>query len=265
MRMSLRPSVSFFVLALVVALAVTAPGQEESAPPQEPGPDPQIEAAQNVLQPRNPEQQIELADQFIQDYPDSPHLSRIYMAAADAHRRLSHFDQAVEYGKKSIELEPGNIISLLVVCDSLSEGAKEGDAGYEERLSEAEEYSQRALSLLPEYGQSIPRRPDMPEEQYKLQEQFLEAQARATLGYIYLRRKQFAEAERELTLAIELNQLQPSAADFERLGVVQVEQQKYQEASQSFLRCSEIGGASFSTCERRLQMVKESLGGSESP
>lgn len=265
MRISLRPSVSLFVLALVVALAVTTPGQEESAPPQEPGPDPQIVAAQNVLQSRSPEQQIELADQFIQDYPDSPYMGRIYMAAASAHRMLNHFDQAVEYGEKSIELNPGNLISLLVVCDALSEGAKEGEAGYEERLSKAEEYSQRALSVLPEFVQSIPRRPDMPEEQYKLQEQYLEAQARATLGYIHLRRKQFAEAERELTLAIELNQLQPSAADFERLGVVQVEQQKYQEARQSFLRCSEIGGASFSTCERRLRIVEESLGGPESP
>lgn len=265
MRISLRPRVNFFIMALVVALAVTALGQEESTPPQEPAPDPHIEAAQNVLQSRNPEQQIELADQFVQDYPDSPYLSRIYMAAASAHRMLNHFDQAVEYGEKSIELNPSNLIALLVVCDSLSEGAKEGDAGYEERLDRAAEYSQRALSVLPEFVQAIPRRPDMPEEQYKLQEQYLEAQARATLGYIHLRRKQFAEAETELKLAIELNQLQPSAADFERLGVVQVEQQKYQEAREAFRRCSEIGGSAFSTCERRLEIVEQSLGGADAP
>jgi tetratricopeptide (TPR) repeat protein len=263
--MHVRASVSFIVVGLAVVLSLAALGQEEPATPQEPAVDPQVEAVQNVLQSRNPEQQLDLAEQFIQDYPESPYLSRIYLAAASAHRMLNHFDQAVEFGERAVELNPGDLISLLVVSDSLSEGARKEDAGYEERLSRAEEYSQRALTVLPEFVLAIPRRPDVPEEQYKLQEQYLEAQARATLGYVHLRRDRFADAERELKLATELNQLQPSAADFERLGVVQLEQQELEGARQSFLRCSQIGGPAFSTCERRLQFVEDKLGQQDSP
>lgn len=248
------------ILALLVCLAAAPSllmGQEE--PPPQPPPDPELEAAQNVMQGATPEEQVELAEHFLEQYPESPYRARILMVAAGAHRMLNHLDEAVEYGERALELNPRDPVSLLVVADALSEGANPSAPNYDERLNQAEVYSQRALELLPELFQSVPRRPDVPEEQYKLRENYMLAQARATLGYIYLRREQLSAAEQELRLATELNQLQPNAADYERLGVALVQQKKYKEAGEAFQNCSDYGGPAFENCRKRLDFVEEQL------
>jgi len=252
---------TLLMLVLMAALSLAAASQESSTPqvPEQPVVDPQAEAYQAVLRAGGPQQQLALAEQFVRDYPGSPYLSHIYLAAGSAHRMQGHFDQAVEYGERALELNPRDVISLLLIADSLSEGARKDDPGYEDMLTRAQDYSQQALDILPEYFGAIQRRPDVPEEHYKMREQYFEAQARATLGYVYLRRKQFAEAENQLRQATELNHFQPSAADFERLGVVQVEQNKLEEARRSFLRCAEVGGAAFSTCQKRVEIVDEMM------
>lgn len=267
MRTDTRTSLILALLVCLAATPATLLGQdqqqqqkEQQQPqPQQPPPDPELVAAQGVMQGATPEEQVELADQFLQQYPVSPYRARILMVAAGAHRMLNHLDEAVEYGERALDLNPRDAISLLVVADALSEGAKPSAPNYEERLDQAADYSQRALELLPELFQAIPRRPDVPEEQYKMRENYMMAQAHATLGYVFLRREQLSAAEQELKLATELNQLRPNAADYERLGVVLMEQKKFKEAGQAFQNCADLGGPAFENCNKRLGYVEEQL------
>lgn len=256
-------------LALLILLAVwpaTAEQQQqqEEQPQQAQGAeappvDPQMEALQSILQTIEPQQRLELVETFLAQYPESPYRPNVYLAAAEAHRMLNHYDQAAEFGERALEINPRDPLPMLLIADSLSEGAQPTRPDYEEKMSKAEEYSRQALSLLPELFASVPRRPEVPEEEYRLREQYVEAQAHATLGYIYLRRKDYTAAEEELKLATELNQLRPNAADFERLGVVQVERQKYEEARAAFERCRDLGGIAFQTCQQRLELLNEMI------
>jgi tetratricopeptide (TPR) repeat protein len=233
--------------------------QQQQEQPQQPQVDPELEAAQNVLQAATPQEQVELAEQFLEKYPESTYRAHVLMAAAGAHRMLNHMDKAIEYGKRALELNPRDAISMLLVADALSEGAKASAPDYEQRLDQAEDYSRQALDLLPQLFQSVQRRPDVPEEQYKMREDYMLAQAHATLGYIYLRREQLPAAEQELRMATELNQLRPNAADYERLGVTLMEQKKYQEASEAFRSCADYGGPAFENCHKRLEFVEGEL------
>jgi len=247
------------LLFLLAVLPAASKPQQEKGQEAQPAVNPEIEAAQTIMQTRDPQQRLALVDQFLTQYPASQYRSNVLVAAAEAHRMQNHFDQAVDFGEQALALNPRDPISLILVADALSEGALPDQPDYQQKINKAEQYSRRALTILPELFASWPHRPDVPEEQYKLQENYMEAQVHATLGYIYYRRKEFTAAEEELSLATQLNQLRPNAADYERLGVVQVEQKKYQSAKVSFQRCQELGGAGFQTCGKRIEMIEQMM------
>ncbi len=235
-------------------------GQQSQEQPKledvRPQTNPELEAVQQILQTNDPKTRVTLTESFLSQYPESAYRRNVFVAVSGAYRILENFEKAIEFGEKALELDPRDPVTLLIVSDSLSEGSKPEMENYEMRLSRAEDYSRRSLTLLPEVFAALPRRPEVPEEQYRLQEQYLEAQAHATLGYIHYRRKNFADAEQELRMAIELNQYSPNPADFERLGVVQAELNKVEDARAALQRCVEIGDAQFkSTCGRRLEML----------
>ncbi len=262
-RKTMPAVVAALLLCAVPSLSAQAQqGQQSQEQPKledvRPQTNPELEAVQQILQTNDPKTRVTLTESFLSQYPESPYRRNVFVAVSGAYRILENFEKAIEFGEKALELDPRDPVTLLIVSDSLSEGSKPEMENYEMRLSRAEDYSRRSLTLLPEVFAALPRRPEVPEEQYRLQEQYLEAQAHATLGYIHYRRKNLADAEQELRMAIELNQYSPNPADFERLGVVQAEQRKLEDARTAFQRCVEIGDAQFkSTCGRRLEMLDQ--------
>lgn len=263
-RLSLVVALFVGLMPGILALAAPAQGQgqqqgQEGQQAQQPPVNPEIEAAQAVMSSADPEEQAKLAADFIQQYPTSPYKGQVLLMAAGAHRMLNHFDDAVKYGELALEVNQQDPIAMLLIADALSEGADASAPNYQQRLSRAENYSHQALDLVPQLFANAPRRPDVPEEQYKMREQYMEAQAHATLGFIYLRREQNAEAEKELRLATEMNQLRPNAADYERLGVALFDQGKYAEAKDVFTKCFDYGGPAFDNCNKRREVAEQKL------
>ncbi|MFQ5694799.1 MAG: tetratricopeptide repeat protein [Terriglobia bacterium] len=257
------------MLALAVMLSGLVPGlsaQEEEKKPPAPGlgaaaPPAQPTAAetaalQQIMQMRDPAQILELVDQFLAQYPESLYRSRVYAAAANAYRLQNKFDQAIELGEQAIEISPQDGFTMILVADSLSESARPGRDDYQDRLGRAVDYAQRALAVLPEMFRAIERRPEVPEEEYTRQQNYIKAQPHATLGYVHLRRREYEEAIAELRQAVELNELRPNAADYERLGVAYMRKKDYQPAKTALERCYEIGGEGFANCKKRLAQVE---------
>lgn len=210
---------------------------------------------QDILQTSDPVERLAKVEKFLTDYPQSAYRGHALLAAAEAHRLQNNFAKAIEYGDRALELNPRNAIALILVADALSEGSQASQPDFPEKMLKAEDYSRKALTMLPELFASQQRNPNVPVEQYKLQEDYIEAQVHATLGYIYYRRNEFPAAEEELRMATDMNQLRPNSADFERLGLVQVQEKKYDLARISFQRCIEAGGVSAETCQRRLELL----------
>ena len=255
-----KPKLSIFcVVALALLVVPVTAAEAQTKPQQQPqGPGQEEERAiTDILLSSDPTQTLTLVEKFLTTYPSSQFHGHAYMAASQAHRLQNNFDKAIEYGERAMELNPNNAIAMILVAYAFSEGARADQPNYKERLKKAEDYSRRALNLLPEFFASIPHNPDIPEEKYKLQENHIEAQAHATLGFVHFRRNELAAAEEELTKATELNEFRPNPADFERLGLVQVQQEKYDQARASFQRCIEIGGLPAEVCQRRLELLEQ--------
>lgn len=231
------------------------PSTQLGAGPAPPTPE-ETAAIQTMNETSDPQQRLALVEEFLAKYPESALQGRAYAAAAEAYRMQNNFAKAIESGEQALQAFPRDAISMILVADSLAESSRPNQPDYQERLAKAEDYAQRALGILPEWFAGLTRRPEVPEEQYKERERYVEAQVHAVLGYVYLQKAQFAQAEEELKKAIEMAQSRPNAFDYLRLGAAQLVQKKYDEAGASLQRCVELGGGVAETCQQRLARVQ---------
>jgi tetratricopeptide (TPR) repeat protein len=234
------------------------PGAANEAGPVQPPPE-QIAAYQALVQAQDPQQRLVLVHQFLASHPKSSLRSRTYAAGAEAYRMQGNFGQAVEYGEKALELSGRDPLVLILLADALAEGAVSTVPDAQQRLSRAEEYARQALGLLPDMFAAAPQPPDVPSEQFRMQWEYIEAQPHATLGFIYLRRQDYARAEEELQQATALNRIKPNAVDFLRLGFAHMRQEEWVEAKTALERCREIGGSAAATAQQQLEEVAKKL------
>lgn len=253
--------VALGLLALLALPAAAFTSQSQPQAQAQPAPPAETDSSvlQQILQSNDPAVRMQLVDKFLATFPESRYRAYALAAGAESARMRNDFDKAIEYGEKALAMDPNYTVALILVADSLSEGSQPSQPDYQERLQKAENYSKHALELLPAFFASWQRSPDVPAEQYELQEDSIAAQVHATLGYVYYRRNELPAAETELKLATDLNQLRPNSADFERLGIVQVQQKKYDLARDSFQRCVETLGPSSDVCQRRLEVLEKMI------
>ena len=270
-RMPVRKHVLLPCVVLICALPAAgafspAPQPQEESPPasvSEAAPaqtsPKEMAAFQALVQTRDPQQRLVLVRQFLASYPESSLRSRTYAAGAEAYRMQGNFDQAVEYGEKALELSGRDPLVLILLADALAEGAVSTAPDAQQRLSRAEGYARQALGLLPDMLAAAPQPPDVPSGQFRMQREYIEAQPHATLGFIYLRRQDYARAEEELQQATALNRIKPNAVDFLRLGFAHMRQEEWVEAKAAFDRCLEIGGSAALTAQQQLEEVAKKL------
>ena len=270
-RMLVRKHVLLPCVVLICALPAAgafspAPQQQEEPPlgsvsevaPAQSSPK-EMAAFQVLVQTRDPQQRLALVRQFLSSYPESSFRNRTYAAGAEAYRMQGNFDQAVEYGEKALELSGRDPLVLILLADALAEGAVSTVSDAQQRLSRAAEYARQALGLLPDMFAAAPQPPDVSSEQFQMQWDYIEAQPHATLGFIYLRRQDYARAEEELQQATTLNRIKPNAVDFLRLGFAHMRQEEWVDAKAAFDRCREIGGSAAATAQQQLEEVAKKL------
>ena len=270
-RMPVRKHVLLLSVVLICALpaagTVRAALQQQEEPPPASGSETalaqsspkEMAAFQVLVETRDPQQRLALVRQFLASYPKSSFRNRTYAAGAEAYRMQGNFDQAVEYGEKALELSGRDPLVLILLADALAEGAVSTVPDAQQRLSRAEEYARQALGLLPDMFAAAPQPPNVPSEQFRMQREYIEAQPHATLGFIYLRRQDYARAEEELKQATALNRIKPNAVDFLRLGFAHMRQEEWVDAKAAFDRCREIGGSAAATAQQQLEEVAKKL------
>ncbi len=235
-----------------------ADAQEQS--PQPAGPTlEERRAIEELLQEPNVQKRLQLALAFLDNYPESQYRGRAYATAAEAYRMQNDYREAIESGERALELAPRDAVTMIVVADSLVESARRTRNDYQERLARAEDYATRALELLPEIFAGMVRRPEVPEEEYQRQQHYIEAQARAALGFVYLRQEAYEQAEQQLKQAVELSGERPNRHDFLRLGFAHVRQREWQEARDVFRQCVERVGEEAGNCQQQLDRMENIL------
>jgi len=198
----------------------------------------------------DPARQAKLVDDFVTKYPSSVLLSDVYFFGAYAWQQQNDLDKTVEYGEKSLQANPDNFRSLLLMAEMLPQPQemKGGDADKEKKLAEAETDANKALHAI---GDLKP--PNMPPEQLTQLKANLTAQVHASLGMVHLQKatmgltgtdpEELAKAEQEYKAAV-TGVDKPNAEDYFRLGEVYRMEGKVDEAIDAFTQASKLSQGS---------------------
>ena len=156
-----------------------------------------LQAIQNE---KAPDRRLKLVDAFEKKFPKSPLLSYVYTEAARAQQQNGNFPEAIQYGRKSLELDPDNTFSLIIMALVLPQPKllKGSPTEVQAQLSEAVTDANRALALL----EKLQKRPDETDEQFVARKGSLAADAHFALGMEEMQRNQFDKAVTDYQAAI---------------------------------------------------------------
>ena len=226
-------------------------GQANPAAPAKPQVTPDEFKAFNAVQHElDPARQAQLADDFAKKYPSSQLLSDAYFFGAYAWQQQGNADKAVEYGDRSLQANPNNLRSLLLMAGMLPQPQemKGSDADKEKKLADAESDANKALEAI---GTLKP--PNATPEQTTQLKSTLTAQVHASLGMVHLQKatmgltgadpQELTKAEQEYKSAV-TGVDKPNAEDYFRLGEIYRMESKTDEAIEAFTQASKLSQGS---------------------
>ena len=199
---------------------------------------PEALALQEIQNESAPDQRLQLVEAFEKKFPNSPLLSYVYTEAARVDQQNSAFDEAVQYGRKSLKLDPDNTFSLIIMALVLPQPKLLKGSGNEvaTQLSEAAADANRALALL----EKLQKRPDETDEQFQTRKGSLTADAHFALGMVEMQRDHFDKAVAEYQAAISSTR-KPTFQYYYRLAEADASMGQVSEAIAALQKASELG------------------------
>lgn len=232
-----------------------AQGSQGQAAPTTPPITPEESKAYNAIQSElDPARQLQEVDDFVKKYPNQPLvLSEVYFFGAYASQQQNNIVKAVDYGYKSLEANPNNLRSLLMMSGLLPQPQvmQGSDADKEKKLTDAEADANKALQAIPDLKQ-----PNMTPDQLTKAKASLSSQAHASLGMVHLQRamggltgadpQELGKAEQEYKASVAGTE-KPNAEDYFRLGEVDAMENKIDDAIDAFTQCSKLSQGPLQT------------------
>jgi len=212
-----------------------------------------FQTLQNEL---DPDRRVRMAEEFERRFPNSQLLSYVYAQVARAYGEKGDLDRLVEYGEKSLKLDPDNLFSIVMVAVAVSQPRmlRIAPSVAAQRLATAENYAHQALQLL----ESLPKRANETDEQLEKRKSALAADAHTALALVHMHRDELSKAIEELRTAISLSEGSNPQLYF-RLGEAYADNGKKAEAIEAFTKASELGrGTALQKhAEERIQALKK--------
>jgi len=214
---------------------------------------------------------VQLATDFEKKYPTSTMLTYVDMFAASAYQSKGDVGKSIEFGEKSLNLNPDNLMSLIIMADLLPTPQATKGSDKDKRLSEAETYANRALGLVAK----MPKQANETDDQAKKRRDTLSADLHSSLGMVHLQRSaetlagpdktELTKAEDEYKLATAIDK--PSPQDFFRLGEAYSSDGKIDEAIDAFTKASQFGqgGPIQPYADQRLDELKKQKAAQSAP
>lgn len=238
-------------------------GQAPPAPQVTPEQYKELQTIQNEL---DPDKQIQMVNEFEKKYPNSPLLTHAYFFGATAFQQKGNVSKILEYGEKSLKLDPNNLRTLLVMASMLPQpqNLQGSDAEKEKKLGGAETDANKALQLIAQ----LPKPANLTDEQFEKNKKMLSNSAHASLGLVHLERSQsglqgpdkdeLAKAEQEYKTAVSGDN--PDPQDYYRLGEAYTMDGKTDEAIDAFSKASQLsqGSPLQALADKQIAKLKQS-------
>jgi len=223
----------------------------------------QVKDAQAIQNELDPDKQIQMVNDFVAMYPESPYLSDIYFYGAYAAQRKGDVVKVVDFGEKSLKANNDNMRTLILMASILPRPQVAQGAEAEKRLAEAEADANRVLQMLPQLSKPA----NQTDEQFQQAKSAISAEVHAALGMVHLMRaprgltgsdaEELSKSEKEYQIAVSAPN--PNAEDYFRLGEAYAMDNKTDRAIEAFTKASQLSrGTSLQTyADQKLKAMRE--------
>lgn len=191
-------------------------------------------------------------EDFLQKYPQSRYRSEVYIWLVRGYLAVGQVDKMEAAGDKELELNPNDPQTLAIVGSTLPRAMNASTPNPQARLDKAEQYSKKALELLP----TLPKPPDMTDETFMKAKDQTSALAYSGLGLVAIRRQRYAEAIPNFEQAVKLDSM-PDPVNYYLLGMANERTSHYEDAVNAFNKCAAIPGGLQGTCKSSSEEAKK--------
>lgn len=159
----------------------------------------EAQAFQAILQATTADDRLKAAEEFISKYADSQLKPTVLMLEAETYSQKNDYNNLIVYGERTLEADPQNYMTMLLMARSIAQRTREFDLDREEKLGRAEKYAKTAMEL----AQNAPRpQPNITDDQWIAMRADFVSQAHEALGMAAGVRKNYDGAIAEYKAAL---------------------------------------------------------------
>ncbi len=194
----------------------------------------------------------QLGEEFLQKYPQSRYRPEVYSLLVRGYLSLGQIDKMETVGDKEIQLNPSDAQTLAIVGSTLPRVMNANTTEPQKRLEKAEQYSKRALEVLP----TLVKPAELSDAEFLKAKDQTSALAYSGLGLVAFRRSKFAEAIPNFEQAVKLD-LVPDPVNFYLLAISNEKTSHFDDAATAFTKCAAVPGGLQATCKTGADEAKK--------
>jgi tetratricopeptide (TPR) repeat protein len=182
-------------------------------------------AYKGVQQASDPNKRIQLAEEFLQKYPQSRYRPSMYQSLVSGYFATQQVPKLLDAGEKAAK-----------------------------QLEKAELYSKRAIEITP----TLPKPENLTEDAFANAKNDTLVMAHGGLGLVYIRRGKFSEAIPELEQSVKAdNHPDPDPVNYYLLGVADKQTSHFDAAAAAFSKCATVQSSLQATCKNGAEDAKK--------
>jgi tetratricopeptide (TPR) repeat protein len=211
-------------------------------------------AAKSVQQASDPSKKIQLAEEFLQKYPQSRYRPTMYQVLVSGYFATQQVPKMLDAGEKEIEMNPNDAPVLAVMAQTLARTYKANVPDAAKQLDKAELYSKRAIEITP----TLPKPENLTEEAFNNAKSDTLMMAHGGLGLVYIRRGKFSEAIPELEQSVKADtHPDPDPVNYYLLGIADKQTSHYEAAAAAFSKCATVQSSLQAACKSSAEEAKK--------
>jgi tetratricopeptide (TPR) repeat protein len=197
------------------------------------------------------EKKTQLAEQFIDKYPQSRFRPEVVNWLASAYGSKGQVDKLQAEADKEMALKPENPLSLALLGSNMARAINQQTPDAQKRLDQAQQYSQAALDAL----QKQQKPEGVSEEKFTAAKNETSSIAHSGLGIVAFRKGKYADAVTNLDEAVKTGG-DKDPVNWYVLGKANEAQTNFDPALAAYTKCAAISSGMQSACETGIKEMK---------
>ena len=207
-----------------------------------------------VQQTTDPNKRTQLAEDFLQKYPQSRYRATMYQSLVSGYFATQQVPKMLEAGEKEIEINPNDAPVLAVMGQTLARTYNPKTPDAAKQLSKAEQYSKRAIEITP----TLPKPENLTDEAFTNAKNDTLVMAHSGLGLVYIREGKYSEAIPELEQSVKSDtHPDPDPVNYYLLGMADKQTSHFEAAAAAFSKCASVQSSLQAACKSNAEDAKK--------